>query len=212
MINIYNYKLKWAFGVCAAVTLAFYLWSGDSSTLFDIVKSSIFITMFLTYLFNIYLWKYVPEPLIGVPDLNGTWKGKADYQWVKLSLGENGKGSVDPVYLVVKQNFLSTKILAFTKESTSYSLSTNISISETGAWVLSYMYDNSPGLGLIQRSPRHRGAAQLKANKVSGQYHLEGDYWTDRWSQGNLTFLERKKKFATDYNSASQIFEKPPCT
>jgi hypothetical protein len=153
------------------------------------------------------VWKWLPESLSGRPNLNGTWKGRIDYRWANPDDKNDIKNVVDPAYICIQQTFLSIKVCAFTTESESYSLSSSISQVDTGAWELSYTYDNNPDRRLRDRSQRHRGAAELKVNRVNGEHTIQGDYWTDRWSQGHMSFSSRRAEFATNYESAHKMFE-----
>ena len=197
-----------------AVALAFcpYFQTG---TPFEFAKKvvgyTVSITTFLVFIFNVWLWRLLPEFLTGTPDLNGTWKGNLHYRWANPETKNDVQATVDPLFLVIKQTFLSIKICAFTAESESLSLSADLRKTDTGAWLLSYTYDNTPDLKLRGRSQRHRGAAELKISRLSGEYQLGGEYWTDRWSQGEMLFVQKKNITSTSYAIAIEAFEVTPC-
>ncbi|MDD3182961.1 MAG: hypothetical protein PHD48_09185 [Alphaproteobacteria bacterium] len=176
-----------------------------------IVGYTVSITSFLVFIFNICLWRLLPEFLTGTPDLNGTWKGNLHYRWANPETKNDVQATVDPIFLAIKQTFLSIKICAFTEESESLSLSADLRATEIGFWLLSYTYDNTPDLKLRGRSQRHRGAAELKISKLNGIYQLGGEYWTDRWSQGDMSFVQKKNIVATNYAAAVAAFGDNKC-
>lgn len=210
-ISIYQNKTKYLVMVAAFISalLFFCLYVHEDLTFESIKKIgsySVTITMALVGLFDRWIWKWLPEVLSGRPNVSGTWKGNIEYRWANPDEKKDVKDTVDPVYICIKQTFLSTKICAFTVESDSHSLSSNIMQTDAGAWELSYTYDNTPDRRLRERSQRHRGAAELKINRLNGEYTLQGDYWTDRWSQGHMSFSKRHDEFATNFASAHQLF------
>lgn len=211
-MNIYHNKTKYLIGTAAVISAALFFcpYVHADSVPEHIKRTSsyaISITTALVYLFNVWVWRWLPETLTGRPDLRGTWKGKLDYRWANPDDKNDIKNTVDPVYVVVKQTFLSVKICAFTAESESHSLCAAIALLDTGAWELSYTYDNTPDRRLRNQSPRHRGAVELKINRLNDTYSIQGEYWTDRWSQGQMVFSDRRAQLATSYASATQIFE-----
>jgi hypothetical protein len=210
-VNIYQNRIKYLVTTAVLVSVALVLcpYLHEDLTFASIKKIgsySVTITTILAFIFNVWIWKYIPESLSGRPDVNGTWKGTIEYRWANPDEKNDVRNIVDPVYICVKQTFLSTKICAFTAESDSHSLGSNIMQTDTGAWELSYTYDNTPDRRLRNRSQRHRGAAELKINRLNDEYTIQGDYWTDRWSQGHMSFSERHCGFATSYASAQQMF------
>lgn len=210
-LSIYQNRIKYLItaAVLVSALLFFSPYMHEDLTLESIKKVgsyAVTITTALAFVFNIWIWKYLPEFLSGRPNVNGTWKGNIEYRWANTDENKDIRDVVNPVYICIKQTFLSTKICAFTAESESYSLSSNITQTDSGAWELSYTYDNTPDRRLRNRSNRHRGAAELRINKLNEQYAIQGDYWTDRWSQGHMSFSERNLRFATNYKTAHQLF------
>jgi hypothetical protein len=211
-IDIYQNKTKYLIATAAFISAAMLLCPYTQSdtpleNVRKIASYSISITTILVFLFNRWIWKWLPEFLSGRPNLSGTWKGKIEYRSINPDDKKDIKGAVDIVYVTIRQTFLSTKICVFTPESESHSLCSNITQTDTGSWELSYTYDNTPDRRVRDRSQRHRGAAELKINRVNGEYKILGDYWTDRWSQGHLNFLDHRSNLATNYASANQMFE-----
>jgi hypothetical protein len=211
-IDIYQNRIKYLIVIAVLVSIALFFCPilNENLTIESIKKIgsySVTVTTFFAFAFNVWLWKYLPESLSGRPNVSGTWKGTIEYRWANPDEKKDIRDTVDPIYICIKQTFLSTKICAFTVESDSHSLSSNIVQTDGGAWELSYTYDNTPDRRLRDRSQRHRGAAELKINRLNGEYTIEGDYWTDRWSQGHMFFSERHAEFATNYASSNQMFE-----
>jgi hypothetical protein len=209
--NIAQNKIKCLASMVAilAVALALCPYFQTGTTLEfakKIVGYTVSSATFLVFVFNVWLWRVLPEFLTGMPDLNGTWKGTLNYRWANPETKTDVQATVDPIFLTIKQTFLSIRIFAFTAESESLSLGADLRATDAGAWLLSYTYDNTPDLKLRGRSQRHRGAAELKISKINGAYQLEGEYWTDRWSQGDMLFVQKKNCSATNYASSVAAF------
>lgn len=216
-ISIYNSRKKWAFGI-HAVVLVVLLSIGDFEGVRSMFKPEIFvlpknligligtaytITSLIIYGFKNWLWRFLPEGLSGRPNLNGAWMGKINY----VSKNDQEKeAEVSPVFLVIKQNFLDIQIFLYTEQSSSHSLTADLYEKENDSWECSYTYDNTPDRKLRKESPRHRGAAEIKIFKVCNNYKIRVEYWSDRWSQGEMEFSNHRNKFATNYESACEIF------
>jgi SMODS-associating 2TM, beta-strand rich effector domain len=137
--------------------------------------------------------------LVPYPDLQGTWKGTLESTWEKSQTGE--RKSPIPVVLVIKQSFSAISCTLFTEESASYSTAAQISADEeTHILRLIYNYTNRPKAGVRERSEIHDGAATLR---IITKPHraLEGDYWTDRKTTGDLRLTFKSKDCADGFPS-----------
>ena len=210
-ITISQNKGKCIAGLAVMTGIASAIIAGIPVTIQDLVRISantISVTVLVIGVFDKCLWRFIPECLLGVPKIYGTWKGTLHSQWWNVESKEHQDKEVSPLYLVIRQTFSSLQIAAYTSESLSYSLSTSVVASEAGGWRVCYAYDNSPQLKLQSKSPRHRGAGELHISNVNGNNELKGEYWTDRWSQGTVILRERKQNCGDSFESAAAIFKK----
>lgn len=139
--------------------------------------------------------------LVPLPDLQGTWAGTAQSTWADPATDE--RRPPFPVLLVIRQSFTSVSCVLYSKESSSFSSAAQI-IGEEDSLPprLSFTYSNRPKATIRDRSQMHDGAAILRIVKASPRV-LEGEYWTDRKTTGDLHLLFRSKNLSDhfDYNS-----------
>ena len=86
--------------------------------------------------------------------------------------------------LMIKQTLLSISISVITEESKSESICASIE-KINGEWKLSYTYLNTPKASVRNRSAIHYGTALLC---VDNNKKLEGQYYTDRNTTGDMKF------------------------
>lgn len=155
-------------------------------------------------LYDRWLWKLGPlHRLQKQPILHGTWKGSLQTTWQNPESGEV-PGPIE-VYMVVRQTCSSIAFSMCTAESRSRSVSAALDDSESGAWVLSGTYINTPQMLLQDRSRVHRGSAVLEVHQGS-TIIIEGCYWTDRDSKGSLRFTEHADSLPTHFDHARGTF------
>jgi hypothetical protein len=72
----------------------------------------------------------------------------------------------------------------------------------TGIYSVAGIYRNTPNILNRNVSPIHQGSILLhvQGNK---RIILDGEYWTDRSTKGELRFTERNKKPVYDFRQAS---------
>lgn len=140
------------------------------------------------------LWRWLPARLVGRPDLRGTWRGEI------LRKGE----ATIVMYLVVDQTFSRVAYRTFTAESCSASVAASLDESN-GQFQLVALYSNTPDLRLQDRSRPHRGAVWLRVHEET----LEGAYWTDRDTKGELRFARISRKAAGSFVSAKALAAAP---
>jgi hypothetical protein len=145
------------------------------------------------FIFTRWAWKWVVFKgwLVKVPYIQGTWEGTFESTW------KNDQGQTmgpTKMILVVKQTFSSISCLAYTKESSSYSTTAQINEDDdSGVFRLSYNYTNRSKASIRDRSQIHDGAAvlQIFENPTRG---LEGEYWTNRKTTGDMKLRFKTKK------------------
>jgi SMODS-associating 2TM, beta-strand rich effector domain len=135
------------------------------------------------------------------PDLLGTWKGVVHSNWSDDET-KQGRGPID-VYLVIRQTYTTIDVRLFSEESSSVSLSGNIFNDAVGVCTLAVAYRNTPRILKRGRSPINHGGMLLSL--VGKPVHkLDGEYWTDRGTMGEITLTTRSKATAHDFEEAAK--------
>lgn len=158
-----------------------------------------------TVLFDRYLWRTRPiAKFIQRPDINGTWR-------VTLASTYKCRGAKDPIgsmiaYAVIRQTHSALSIRLMTEQSESFLVASSIEIQEDGTTYISGVYQSDPKIYLRTGvSEIHYGSFRYKvigspANK------MEGQYWTDRNTNGLIKFEGRKSKFFDSFEDAQVAF------
>ena len=129
-----------------------------------------FVPIALVLLFTIWdrwAWKWkIFVGHSGVPDLNGTWLGEYEGEWVDDKDARGTKQA--PAALSVRQNFTTLSITLITDESKSYSLISHIANLESGEYRINYEFANTPFSKFRQSLPTHLGSAELTIASARG--------------------------------------------
>lgn len=135
--------------------------------------------------------------LVPFPDLQGTWQGTIKTTWKNTETGDTPPAI--PVILVIKQSFDAISCVMYTKESSSRSnAALLLEEDDSGIKELSYNYTNTPELNARLRSPIHEGAAKLRIITVPKR-SLQGEYWTNRKTTGEMTLTFRSKQLLESF-------------
>ncbi|WP_104180296.1 hypothetical protein [Arthrobacter sp. B0490] len=110
------------------------------------------------------------------------------------------------VYVVIRQTSSTASVTLISDESNSKSSLARVA-KEDGLWLLYFVYTNEPRLEVRGRSPIHYGSAVLSATGSPAK-RLEGGYWSDRDSKGQLKLTMRSKKLAEDFEEAGDALKK----
>ena len=130
--------------------------------------------------------------LVPFPDLQGTWKGTLQSTWIDPATSQ--KIQPKDVMLVIKQTFSNISCVMYTDESNSFSNTAQINQDDdSGIFRLSYNYTNRSKANVRDRSVIHDGAAILKVI-TEPEKSLEGEYWTNRKTTGDISvkFISKK--------------------
>jgi hypothetical protein len=137
---------------------------------------------------------------VSTPNLQGTWRGHLVSTWVDPQTRD-----ITPpieVYLVTRQTFSSINMRLMTAESSSEFLAGNVIRDDDGIRTVVGTYRNTPKLLRREASPMHYGGLLLHV-RGSPPYALDGEYWTDRSTKGELRFTGRSCKLFHDYDRAT---------
>jgi len=139
--------------------------------------------------FDVLIWRLpLVHRLVKRPRIGGTWVGILSPASESRIPAEGNRGPI-PAAIVIEQTYWSIGVTLMTAESSSQSTSTSLRAdpSSPGRRVLAYTYLNEPKQEHRTRSPAHAGASQLR---VVGRLpkQLNGTYWTDRLTAGDMEF------------------------
>jgi hypothetical protein len=154
--------------------------------------------------FDRFLWRWPGfQYFARRPNVRGTWRGTLASQWHDPKTGK--QIPPDPeVYLVIDQTYWSASVGLFTQESRSRTLTAQVADDGSGNFNVVGIYRNVPRAGVRHRSPIHHGTLMLD---ISGSPvdRLEGFYWTDRKTMGDLEFARRRPELVNDFRSAQGL-------
>ena len=192
--------------VVAGVYLVAFLARGlPTAELFAPIGAASSAASLLVLAFDHFLWRLprVGRRLSRRPDMRGTWRGSLASNWKDPQTGQR----IDPdpeVYLVVRQTFWSVTANLITKESKSCSTTATIEDDGCGQYQFVAQYRNTPRASVRERSEVHHGSFKLD---VGGEPvdRLEGYYWTDRNTMGELEFDRRSSKAVDSFTHAQAL-------
>jgi hypothetical protein len=149
--------------------------------------------------FEVWLWKWVIFRgwLVKRPNLIGTWRAQLRSSWVDPSSGKTL--DVIDAFLVVQQTYSTCRTKLLTEESTSEQLGCELTRLPDG-YRLSAVYRNEPKIFVQGRSRIHHGAVLLAVH--NHPVSLEGHYWTDRQTSGELRTTSKVKRRFPTYSAA----------
>ena len=155
----------------------------------DCIGTSATVITLISCIFCKIAWKWglFRHWLIMVPDLNGTWEGVLESDWI--APGTNEKTAPINATLTIRQTLFRASCVLVTGESSSRSISSEFIIDpDAGTCKLVYTYQSDPNQILQDRSRIHYGTAVLNIKGTHGNRLLDGDYWTGRRTSGHMSF------------------------
>lgn len=153
------------------------------------------------FAFEHYLWRApLVRRVVKRRIVRGTWKGTLTTTWCDPETGE--PPPLAEVYLAIHQSYSEVSMLFMTNESKSRSVVANLSDPARGQCTVHGIYMNTPNLLIQDRSRIHRGALMLE---ITGNppARLEGFYFTDRDTKGELSFTQKSRRLHEDFASAA---------
>lgn len=175
-----------------------------SSTLLRPLSIVTSVVVLLSIAFEVWLWKlpFLHGWLVKRPIIGGTWRADLRSNW------KHGEGGVIPPvegYVVIRQTFLTMSLRLMTKESSSHLVGTEIVCSVDGLYCVSGVYRNEPRYQERSHSEMHYGAVWLQVIDKPAKA-LEGHYWTDRNTAGEMRLTDRRKEKFQDFQSAQAYY------
>lgn len=156
-------------------------------------------------LFELRLWRigWLQGWFVKRPYLGGTWSVSVTSDWVDPATNR----SLEPfdAYLVVRQTYTTLSLRLVTQESQSYVLGADLSSHPDGVFILTGVYRNEPALSVRDRSPIHHGALLLNVRGIPPQA-LDGLYWTDRGTKGEIRSTAHITKLCNGFAQAQESF------
>lgn len=113
--------------------------------------------------------------------------------------------------MVIRQTFSTLNLRLFTEESHSQLVGTEIVCSADGEYCVSAVYRNEPRFEVRNRSAMHYGALWLRVIGAPEE-KLQGHYWTDRGTAGEMQLRQRQNATFHDFNSARAHYAGLPST
>ncbi len=193
-----NYNLKKFIQILGGIFVTIFILTGlfanhfgklDLKFLWRDFETSVSIVSIIGFCFNKWMWKWslFHRWLVPFPCLSGEWDGHIFYDW-------NGSNRKKKAKIKIRQTFLQVQVIIETNESHSNSICASFDFDEMrGHSYLVYTYINEPNVTIRERSPIHYGTAKLMYEGKNKK--LEGSYWTDRKSVGDIILSKCKKKY-----------------
>ena len=149
----------------------------------------------LVLFFDLWAWRWLPTWISRRPILAGTWRAQ-----VVPASGAPVEG-----FMVVRQTFSQVSLRLLTEKSASASLTASIRRDPDGVFEVASIYRNRPRLLEQQQSRPHLGGLWLHVGDTAGD-RVEGSYWTDRDSKGEVVLHERRAGAApSNYAEAMRL-------
>lgn len=157
--------------------------------------------------FDRYLWSWLLLRRLGgsIPDLRGTWKTTLRSSWVNPET--SAPAAPIEAYMVVRQTFSTLSLRLMTAESASELLSVQLLRSADETFRVAAIYRNEPKVEVRHRSEIHYGGMLLT---IQGDptSRMEGHYWTDRKTRGDILLEDRDPRIFLTFEEARAAFSK----
>jgi len=199
-------KLIISISVALSATFAFaYLFIANISleltNVFRALSSGLsFTTIFWVFYFS-YGWKIpILKEIFYRPNINGTWSGTLESDW-KDELG-NGI-SPKEFHIVIRQSFLRIHFTTLTDEFIGISYSETFTLEkEQGVKNIAYLFRKDTTQNHYDTT--QEGATELKL--IEGrQMLLQGKYWSNRKTNGNIAVKHISKKHVDSFDQAIEL-------
>jgi hypothetical protein len=155
------------------------------------------VVVFLLLVYDSWTWRWPGvRRLTRRPVLHGTWKCE-----LLTSYPERANETIES-YLVIQQTYSRICARMLFDRSRSASMSGEL-VRENGRCVLYYLFKSEKGALEPSTNPPSRGAADLTV-AMHPSIHLEGDYWMEVGTKGQLRTVGHSKKIYDTFSGARQ--------
>jgi hypothetical protein len=158
--------------------------------------------------FDSLIWRapFVRQYLAKRPWIGGVWKVQINSNWVDPEFGVS-KGPILG-FAYIRQTYGAIQISIFTEQSASTSISVLLKTCENDTFEIIATYSSVPRQSAREISEIHHGSMILRV--VDGNIPaMEGAYWTDRQTVGEIFFKDRIKGKANTFDSAKTFYSAP---
>ncbi|MBI4305606.1 MAG: hypothetical protein HY678_04740 [Chloroflexi bacterium] len=163
------------------------------------------VLLLLLAAFDVLLWRVpVLHPwFVRRPVVHGTWRVSIRSTWTDPNSGQQ----IAPIegFMSIWQTFSRLSLRLMTDESRSEFLGAEILRSEDGTYRIVGVYRNEPRVSVRHRSPIHNGGLAMQVLGAPPSC-LEGHYWTDRGSAGELVLSDRRRKLVHSMAEARALY------
>jgi hypothetical protein len=169
----------------------------------------------LVLLFEFFLWRFFifKAWLVKRPLLWGTWRAELRTDWVDPETNQ----TKPPIhgFMTIWQTYTRLRLQLYTEESSSKMLGVELRCEEDGSFTIVGVYRNEPRYSVRTDSPTrpgsaiHLGALELQV-RGDPAHTIEGHYWTDRKTGGEIILASRYPKRLDGYNVALKLLGPNP--
>lgn len=170
---------------------------------FAVVVGTVFgvVTFFSKWAWS---WKTFRGWFVNRPDVRGTWKVELQSGWIDLDT----KKGIPPIqaFAAIRQTLTTLSIRLMTPESKSILIAHSIELGPDGIFRIAGIYRNEPKVELQGvQSEIHHGSILLEVYGTPPS-SVEGHYWTDRNTRGQIIFTQNVKEIYNTYTSANSAY------
>ena len=167
--------------------------------------AAVSISAFSVWLHEKFIWKtgILGVRLVNIANYNGVWKVQFKSSWIDPKT----KKAIEPLdgFAQIDQTATTFCMRLFTEESRSSSFAYSIKL-EDNVFRLAIVYRNTPSILLRDDESRiHNGSAIFESRGFKPK-SLEGEYWTERKTTGEMRLYSRKKGAITSYEDGVKMF------
>lgn len=138
---------------------------------------------------------------VSTPNLRGVYEGYLNSHWVDPTTGKK-RGEIR-AFIVIRQSLSSIHVRLYTVESQSCSVVGSFIKKQDGEMEFLFNYCNEPRIENRPKSPIHYGSTRLTIGKENK--HLEGLYWTDRQTTGEMKFSHISRETPSSFNECEEL-------
>lgn len=175
------------------------------------IKSAFSVSILISGWWILYFnwgWK-VPglKIILKKENLNGTWSGFFESRQIGSDDLVNHQGEI---YLVIKQSYLTLNVISITKRAKSKSYSESLKLKNKNPHLV-YVYASIEEENLVESV--RKGVSELehikinldKKKNIKAKEILEGKFYTNAGTIGNLKFERVTKKHLEDYETIHEL-------